>query len=587
MDLTEVKNEKNLPEEQPVAVAAPLVKPSSKRLLFLGILIGVIVCLLAVGVGAYFFLNLGKKKIETPPEGLPTPTTISQVTPLSQITPVSTLIWLDKPHEISSVLVFKKKADLPVNLDYYLTEEAKFFKVAELPDGSSLINGYLSAEGPGGASIVRFTESRDKKYTCLVNYLDEWFGERINEILLPGVLLEKREIEGLASPETIESGNKKFIKVRVLNETFDILKEPRKIFDSQFGPIYENVQKILESDEIYARSLYLRLKDNTLVSYKMNINFYSDNLAPEIFLNTNPGLKNQTAFTQSLVSSCGMTMMDSVPIIRDGSSLIVDKKEIGKTADGDPIYQVFEPSSKLVKILYKLYSVGNSYEGGPSVETIEQMAAATNHFLWRDPLGDWQIFQNSQYRLMAECGKPVIYLYPVEKTEVVVKVEALIRKSEPEYKKEGWKVTAYPDGRLIYGNRQYDSLFWEGLGKGFYPDLKNYGFVVAQEDLLSTVRKHLALLGLNRKEADDFLQFWAEKLPKTPYVRLTWFGTREMDTLAPLEVTPNPDTKIRIFLEFEGLDKPKDLIPQKLSSAKRVGFTLIEWGGLLIGGYER
>lgn len=580
MDSIEVKNEENLPEKQPIAVTASLIRPSSKRLLFLGIIIGVIVCFIAVGVSAYFFLKSGKKKIETTSRVLPTPTMISQVTS------VSTLIWLDKPQEISSVLVFKKKTNLPVDVNYYLTEEAKFFKVAELPDGSSLINSYLSTEGPGGAFIIRFIENKDKKYICLVNYLDEWLGKSINNILLPEVLLEEREIEGLASPEIIESGNKKFIKIRVLNETFDILKEPRKIIDFQFGPIYEDVQKILESDEIYARGLYLRLKDNTLVSYKLKVNFYSDNGVPEIFLSINPGLKNQTVFTQRLASSCSSAMMDSTPIIRDGSTLIYGKKEIGKTSDGDLIYQVFEPTSKLVKILYKYYSEGRSYEGGPSIETIEQMAAATNHFLWRDPLGDWQIFQNNQYELMAECGKPVIYLYPVEKTEVVVKVEALIRKSEPEYKKEGWRVTAYPDGKLIYGDKKYDSLFWEGLGKGFYPDLKNYGFVVAQDDLLSTIRKHLGLLGLNEKETDDFLQFWAEKLPKTPYVRLTWFGTREMDILAPLEVIPEPDTKIRIFLDFEGLEKPISLRPQRLSSVKRVGFTLVEWGGLLTGSHK-
>jgi hypothetical protein len=50
-----------------------------------------------------------------------------------------------------------------------------------------------------------------------------------------------------------------------------------------------------------------------------------------------------------------------------------------------------------------------------------------------------------------------------------------------------------------------------------------------------------------------------------------------------LFVSPKPDTSIRIFLEFAGLNKPVDLISQKLDAPKRLGFTLIEWGGLLIG----
>jgi len=56
----------------------------------------------------------------------------------------------------------------------------------------------------------------------------------------------------------------------------------------------------------------------------------------------------------------------------------------------------------------------------------------------------------------------------------------------------------------------------------------------------------------------------------------------EMNNLAPLTVSPKPDTMIRVFLDFEGLDQPVNLIPQKLFAPQRKGFTLIEWGGLLI-----
>jgi hypothetical protein len=78
------------------------------------------------------------------------------------------------------------------------------------------------------------------------------------------------------------------------------------------------------------------------------------------------------------------------------------------------------------------------------------------------------------------------------------------------------------------------------------------------------------------------MEFWTDLLPQDPYVRLTWLNTSEMDRLAPLSVSPAPDTSIRIFLEFEGYSTPVKLIPQNLKSVPRQGFTLVEWGGLLI-----
>lgn len=554
-----------------------LPKASSQKMLFLGILIGVLFCLL-LALAFYFYINsksniASESLILAKKEPTPTEQTVS---------PAPTLLWLEKQTEISLIPVFKQKKDLSDTLSMYLTEEAKFWRVAQFPDGATLINATLPIEGPSEPVMVRFIETKDKRYSCLTNYLDEWLGKNIKNLLSPGTLLEEQEIAGLDSPDVIDSGDNKFLKVRVLQQNFNDLKSPELVAETPYGAIYKySINKVMGSEEIYARSLYLKLKDNTLVSYKLKVDFYSDNGVPEIFFNVNPDQKNMENFTQRLAGGCGLLMIDSVPIIKDNSPLIAAKKEIGRTVNGEPIYQVVEPTSDLVEIFYKNYRGGRDYQGAPPTEPIEQMARTVNHFLWEDTLGDWQLFQNSHYEMMAECGKPVIYLYPTEKTEVMVKVGAAITKSDPPYSENGWQVMAYPEGRLIYKGENYDSLFWEGLGEGFYPNLKEDGFVVPQKDLLPTVKKHLELLGLNEKETADFLAFWTDKFPQTPFVRLTWLGTREMDILAPLEVKPEPETKIRIFLDFEGLDQLVALKPQKLSSVKRQGFTLVEWGGLL------
>ena len=62
-------------------------------------------------------------------------------------------------------------------------------------------------------------------------------------------------------------------------------------------------------------------------------------------------------------------------------------------------------------------------------------------------------------------AKPVIYLYPEEKTEVSVSLEldGALTCTYPAYE-GGWKVTAYPDGTLTDQKGQsYNYLYWEGI----------------------------------------------------------------------------------------------------------------------------
>lgn len=76
------------------------------------------------------------------------------------------------------------------------------------------------------------------------------------------------------------------------------------------------------------------------------------------------------------------------------------------------------------------------------------------------------------------------------------------------------------------------------------------------------------------------MEFWGNKIPDAPYVRLTWFGTEELNRLAPLGITPKPDTLIRVFLDMSGLEQPISIPAQKLTSSSRRGFTVVEWDGL-------
>ena len=116
-----------------------------------------------------------------------------------------------------------------------------------------------------------------------------------------------------------------------------------------------------------------------------------------------------------------------------------------------------------------------------------------------------------------------------------------------------------------------------------YPEI-TVGRVVPTNQVSLAIKSDLIKQGLNVQEIKDFLEFWLPRMPKTPYVRLSWLNTEQMNQLAPLHITPRPDTMIRVFLDFTGQSTATTtLLPQTLTALPRDGFTVIEWGGLLLG----
>ena len=46
-----------------------------------------------------------------------------------------------------------------------------------------------------------------------------------------------------------------------------------------------------------------------------------------------------------------------------------------------------------------------------------------------------------------------------------------------------------------------------------------------------------------------------------------------------LNVSPAPDTCIRVFMAYKPLTAPVDLPAQTFETPERTGFTVVEWGG--------
>ena len=179
--------------------------------------------------------------------------------------------------------------------------------------------------------------------------------------------------------------------------------------------------------------------------------------------------------------------------------------------------------------------------------------------------------------------KPVIYLYPKEKTDVELKInfEGKLLTTFPKLDKS-WKVTAYENGQIFdkKTNRFYNSLFWDGA-ISFPASHYQYktGFVVEKEKLTSFLIEKLEFMGLNTTETNDFMQYWLPILEQNNYTFIHFLVNEDYNVFSTNDVSPKPETSIRIFMEFFGVDEKLSIQPQKLPSTIRNGFTLVEWGG--------
>ena len=182
---------------------------------------------------------------------------------------------------------------------------------------------------------------------------------------------------------------------------------------------------------------------------------------------------------------------------------------------------------------------------------------------------------------MTLVKKPVLYLYPEKTTDVSVKldIDGEILCVYPEYNGL-WQVTADPDGTLTDKNgRKYYCLYWEAdVFNNLIPD-KSVGFVVKGEDTAEFLRKKALELGLNEREANEFIIYWMPLMQNNPY-NYIYFSIDEYKAAARLDIKPQVDTSIRFTMLWQALDSPIQVTEQILpKTPTRVGFTVVEWGG--------
>ncbi len=176
-------------------------------------------------------------------------------------------------------------------------------------------------------------------------------------------------------------------------------------------------------------------------------------------------------------------------------------------------------------------------------------------------------------------SKPIIYLYPETVTEVSVQLDfdGDLTTTYPAYN-GGWEVTAYPGGTLLNhaDGKEYSYLFWEGDSDTQY-DLSE-GWCVPGDETAAFLQDTLSQIGLTPKEYNEFIVYWLPMMEENPYNLITFQGDAYTDS-APLTISPEPESLLRVFMAWMPLESPVEIDPPEIESFKRNGFTVVEWGG--------
>jgi hypothetical protein len=481
---------------------------------------------------------------------------------------------LSAPKKIEDLKLVKPDAPI-VGGDY---ASAAYYQIGTTEKGKRIVVFYYDTGTIEGAFTFLFVEEDSTRYVMSDQLMPSYDGikENFTDIVELSPTLRISELN--YPKETTVAGQKlktvysypSFSPEGVMASISNV-EAPKKLGDVSAYTLYRTVHK----NEPNYQIIELHAVLGNMFQLRYDLNGELSSTSEDLPITWTSG-ENKPVKAYSGGAGCGSSgyVISAV----NKATLI----QVGTSKAGQKVYQL-PATSALAKELYEKDYLPNAdfMEGEFKNMSMETFTSKHSYFLVENGYAEYVVFQHNSVFVRGGCAKPVVYLYPTQTTTVSVLVGADVVISEPQYEANGWQnVIAEPSGVLTYRGKTYDSLFWEGYGHGEYPEITE-GTIVAQKDAASTMRAQLAAQGFNAKETQDFMTYWEPKLPKTPYVRLTWLGTAATNRLAPLTITPAPQTLIRTFLDFEGVEAPYALKPQTFRAQARNGFTVTEWGGLL------
>ncbi len=572
-------------------------KSRKKRDLIIGILLAVI--LLAGAAFAYWQYsakngnnlppnsnnNGGVNVVDSPTDGLPTSTPQNLPTyddygdsecknRLPQVVSRSGILQWTEPKLLNDVHLFAPYDERGGYSDMnYLVGTVKSGKY----QGGEFIISKVIPQGLGLGDQYRIIR-KDGTYYYLEKYSDplpdpSW-GAKFITALIKDV---EFDLPDLNFPEKISSSDPKAEFTYVKNMGF--FRNGQEFFcaddlailftDPTVGDVYVDSPKDTNPNSF--NGFYIKSGDGMTYTYQLIIPIIDEKNVP--LITWKDGKANTEEYVYQRIGGCGFGNLRDVVDINPNILT-----QIGTAFDGQPVYGYKDQNKEELKAMYESLYLPE----GETKPTYAQFVAGRPIFFWKDSLGRFIRFQNKKFIPVAECAKPVIYLYPETEQKISVKVSPHggMLVSDPAYN-GGWDVTSDSQSNItnLADGKVYPYLFWEGRG-GIYETPKK-GFVVEQSQVHKLLEEKLSLFGLTNKERKDFEEFWEPKMLSAPYYFVTFMGNDIMDALAPLDVFPKPDTVIRVLMDYMPLEQPINVQGYNIRTPERKGFTLVEWGGVL------
>lgn len=199
----------------------------------------------------------------------------------------------------------------------------------------------------------------------------------------------------------------------------------------------------------------------------------------------------------------------------------------------------------------------------------------------KNPRGDCtNNWQQMGYPSPEICELCPLYLYPVKETQVSVVVKnARVTSSNFPYDTQAFEVTALPGSKLIRRDGlALPNIAYEYITKNVAPP-KN-GFVIRSGQLPTILWWYAVNLGLNNQETQDFVAFWQQKLPQSPYYFMSHYSHEQVLEQLELNITPKPDTLIQVIMYFRPLPIPMLAQPPIFDTLPdRTGFVAVDFSG--------